>query len=68
MAEVSRKVTPYQFNYLCDKCENGMMRYEGDKDADGLYPHKCVICGHTASLKKSYRRVEYYGEEESPGK
>ena len=68
MAEVSRKVTPYQYNYICDKCENGMMRASGEKDADGLFPHKCMICSHTTALKKSYPRVEYFGDGEGPSK
>lgn len=68
MAEVSRKVVPYQYNYICDKCENGMMRVTGEKDSDNLYPHQCMICGHTDALKKSYPRVEHYGEDEKPGK
>ena len=66
MPEVSRKVVPYQYNYVCDKCDNGMMRASGEKGEDGLYPHKCMICGNTASLKNSYPRVEYYGEEDQP--
>ncbi len=66
MSEIFRKVTPYEYNYLCDKCESGMMKIVGEKDADGLYPHKCVICSDKASLKKSYPRIEYFGEDETP--
>lgn len=65
MAEISRKVVPYEYNYLCDSCEKGMMIATGEKTAAG-YPHKCVICSHKADLKKKYPVVEYFGEEEQP--
>ena len=68
MAEVSRKVVPYEYNYVCDKCENGMMTVTGDKDNEGYYPHKCMICGHIAALQKSYPRVEYFSESEKSDK
>lgn len=66
MAEIFRKVTPYEYNYLCDQCNNGMMYVAGEQDAAGHYPHKCMICGHTASLNKSYPHVEFFGEGEAP--
>ena len=65
MPEISRKVIPYEYNYLCDSCKGGMMTVTGEKNAEG-YPHKCVICGHTANLKAKYPHIEYYGEQEQP--
>lgn len=65
MAEIFRKVVPYEYNYLCDSCGKGMMIAAGDKNSNG-FPHKCVICGHQADLKKQYPVVEFFGEEEQP--
>ena len=65
MPEISRKVLPYEYNYLCDSCKGGMMTSVGERVAGG-YPHKCVICSHTAELKSQYPHVEYYGEGEQP--
>lgn len=65
MAEISRKVVPYEYNYLCDSCGKGMMISSGDKNSSG-FPHKCVICGHQADLRKQYPNVEFFGEEEQP--
>ena len=65
MPEISRKVVPYQYNYLCDKCEGGMMVSTGSKTSEG-YPHKCVICSHSSNLKAEYPHVEYYGDDEAP--
>ena len=66
MSEVIRKVTPYEYNYLCDQCKNGMVRVNGEKDSTGKYPHQCMICGAEATLNKSYPHVEYFGEGEKP--
>lgn len=65
MSEINRKVVPYEYNYLCDKCGKGMMVSSGEKTAAG-FPHKCVICNHVTNLKKTYPRVEYFGEGEQP--
>ena len=65
MSEINRKVVPYEYNYLCDKCTKGMMISNGEKTSAG-FAHKCVICGHSATLSKSYPRVEYFGEGEQP--
>ena len=65
MSEIYRKVTPYEFNYVCDECNNGMLMATGPKDPEtNKYPHKCVICGAKYQLSKSYPYVEYYGEGE----
>ncbi len=66
MAEISRKVVPYEYNYLCDSCKGGMMTFIGEKTSEG-YRHQCVICGHKADLNMEYPHVEYYGEDEHPG-
>ena len=65
MSEIYRKVVPYEYNYLCDSCNTGLMIKTGEQTAAG-YLHKCAICGHQASLKKSYPQVEFFGEEEQP--
>ena len=65
MPEISRKVTPYEYNYLCDGCKGGMMVSVGDRTESG-YPHKCVICSHKTDLKAQYPHIEYYGDDEQP--
>ena len=65
MSEISRKVIPYEYNYLCNACNSGMMQINGKKTAAG-YPHSCLICGAEAFLKKSYPHVEYFAVGETP--
>lgn len=65
MAELSRKVVPYEYNYLCDSCGKGMMIATGEKTATS-FTHACAICGSKAELKKSYPTVGFYGEDEQP--
>lgn len=66
MAEILRKVTPYEYNYICDKCNSGMMRATGNVDDKGAFEHKCMICSNVQSLSKKYPHVEYFGEGEEP--
>lgn len=66
MAEVLRKVTPFEYNYLCDSCNKGMMHTTGEKDDSGLNIHKCMICSSKASFKKVYPHVEFFGKGEEP--
>lgn len=65
MSEISRKVVPYEFNYLCDSCGKGMMIATSEKNSAGV-AHKCAICGHKQDLHKTYPSVEFFGEEEQP--
>jgi len=64
MPQISRKVIPYEFNYVCDHCNNGMLMVIGEQNEEGLYPHKCMICSKKTNLKKSYPHIEYFGEDE----
>ena len=65
MAEIFRKVQPYEFNYVCDQCLRGMMQATG-KMMQGGIEHQCMICSHKQLLAKSYPHVEYFAEQESP--
>lgn len=65
MTELFRKVVPYEFNYLCDACGNGMVRASGEKDGDGFI-HSCMICSKKVTLPKSYPHIEHFGEGEEP--
>ena len=66
MAEIKRKVVPIEVNYVCDKCEHGMMGKISEADADGGILHECRICSHQQSFKwQSYPRIDYIGEDES---
>ncbi len=66
MAEISRKVTPYEYNYVCDSCNSGMMKATGNTDSTGHIEHKCMICAATQFLSKSYPHIEFFGEGEEP--
>ena len=65
MSEISRKVVPYEYNYLCEACMGGVMQVMGEA-VDGQYPHQCYICGDEVMLSKAYPHVEYFGEGEVP--
>ena len=67
MPEVKRVVKPIEVNYLCDKCENGMMQKVGETDPEsGETEHRCLICGHSQTFKwLCYPRIDYMGENES---
>ena len=67
MAEVKRKVQTVEVNYVCDKCEHGMVEKCGPADPKtGETPHRCMICGHSHVFKWiSYPRIDYIGEDES---
>lgn len=67
MPEISRKVVPYEYAYICDGCKTGMLQATGEKTTDALFCHKCMICGNTSNMKKVYPHIEYYGEGEKPG-
>ena len=64
MPEIKRKVVPVEVNYVCDKCNNGMMEKVGAmNEATGEIPHKCMICSHSQSFRwLSYPRIDYVGE------
>ena len=67
MAEVKRKVQAVEVNYICDKCEHGMMKKFAEmNEKTGETPHKCMICGHEEVFKwVSYPRIDYIGEGET---
>lgn len=65
MSEISRKVIPYEYNYLCDSCERGMMKPTG-RINDGMIEHQCMICSHQQDMSKTYPHIEYFGEGEEP--
>lgn len=64
MAEVKRAVRTIEVNYVCDKCQHGMMNKSAETNPQtGETPHKCVICGHQQSFQWiSYPRIDYIGE------
>ena len=67
MPEIKRKVQTVEVNYVCDKCEHGMMEKIGTMNPDtGEVDHRCMICGHEQVFKwVSYPRIDYIGEGES---
>ncbi len=67
MPEIRRPVKTIEVNYLCDKCENGMMRGQGEVDLEsGEMLHRCVICGHEQTfVDVCYPRIDYVGENEA---
>lgn len=67
MGEVKRSVQTVEVNYVCDKCDHGMMQKAGEMDPDtGDVLHQCVICGDQKTFQwVSYPRIDYVGEGES---
>ncbi|MBL4827696.1 MAG: type II citrate synthase [Spongiibacteraceae bacterium] len=67
MGEIKRAVQTIEVNYVCDKCDHGMVQRCGEPDSETLeIPHKCMICGHAHSFKGiSYPRIDYVGEGEN---
>jgi transcription elongation factor Elf1 len=66
VAEVKRRVVPFEVNYVCDSCNNGMMEKTGEMNkSTGEIEHKCLICGAEHTFKwVSYPRIDYVGEED----
>ena len=67
MGEIKRAVQTVEVNYVCDKCEHGMMQSYGEADPETQdIPHRCMICGHKQVFKGiKYPRIDYIGEGES---
>lgn len=67
MGEVKRVMKPIEVNYVCDKCDHGMMKKSGEMDQEtGDIQHQCVICGHQQVFQwVSYPRIDYIGEGEN---
>ncbi len=65
MGEIKRAVQPIEINYVCDKCEHGMMNKAGEMDqTTGNIPHSCVICGHEQIFQwVSYPRIDYVDQD-----
>ncbi len=63
MPEIKRPVQTIEVNYVCDKCNHGMMQKVGEMDRQtGEHPHRCMICGHEHTFKWiSYPRIDYVG-------
>lgn len=66
MPEVKRPVQTIEVNYICDKCNHGMMAKAGNTNQEsGETLHRCMICGHEQSFKwVTYPRIDYIGVEE----
>lgn len=66
MPEVKRPVQTIEVNYICDKCEHGMLEKTTEANPEtGETPHRCMICGHEQSFKwLSYPRIDYIGMNE----
>lgn len=66
MPESKRLVKPVEINYICDKCENGILQQAGEMDKEtGAIPHRCMICGAEHSFKwRAYPRIDFIGIDE----
>lgn len=66
MPEVKRPVQTIEVNYICDKCEHGMLEKIAEANPEtGETPHRCMICGHEQSFKwLSYPRIDHIGMNE----
>jgi len=63
MAEVRRAVKPIEVNYLCDKCESGMVICTDQSSVEEKRPHQCVICGAEYAFDKIYPKIVYVPDE-----
>lgn len=63
MPEIKRPVQTIEVNYVCDKCEHGMLEKVSETHPEtGETLHQCMICGHQQSFKwVSYPRIDYIG-------
>ena len=66
MPEIKRPVQTIEVNYVCDKCQHGMMSQCGEiNEETGAAPHKCVICGHEQTFEwVTYPRIDHIGVDE----
>lgn len=65
MPEVNRVMRPIELDYLCDKCEAGMVHSTGLETEKG-FEHKCVICGEIDFFKnRQYPEVVFVPTGES---
>lgn len=66
MAEVKRRVIPFEVNYVCDKCNRGMLKKCGDTDpVTGNTEHKCLICDHKQTFQWiTYPWIDYVAEDD----
>ncbi|KZX58239.1 type II citrate synthase [Halioglobus sp. HI00S01] len=67
MPEIKREVRPVEVNYLCDKCNQGMMAQCGSMDeTSGDIEHRCLICDHKQTFQwRAYPRIDYVGADEA---
>lgn len=67
MPEVKRPVQTIEVNYVCDKCNSGMMQKAGEVDPEtGDCLHHCVICGYEMAFQwVTYPRIDYVDVEKS---
>lgn len=57
-------------DYLCDKCNEGMMRWTGVTLTSNppWYPHRCEKCVFTENMTETYPHIEYRDKPLSLGK
>lgn len=62
MSEFQFEVEPYGVDYKCDKCNEGVMCYNGGniKLSDPpKYTHRCNNCGHEQDFIEKYPVIRY---------
>lgn len=60
------KLIPYEFNYICDKCNKGIMEYTENHDylaTPMRFEHKCNNCGDVKTFNDPYPKITYEREE-----
>lgn len=62
MPEQETKVETVVIDYVCDKCESGIMERSGSAaylTEPMQFPHKCNKCGFEQTFKEVYPKVGY---------
>jgi hypothetical protein len=61
MAEREAPAIPVWVDYICDKCNTGLMERSGPvlMTSPPQYPHKCNHCADVKRLTKSYPEIRH---------
>ena len=62
MPEREFELRPVGVDYICDKCNTGVMELSGNMmltTHPPLYPHQCNACGHMQNFDQKYPTVKH---------
>lgn len=61
MTEKSKPMVAHQVDYVCDSCNEGLMRSTGMvlTSMPAQYPHRCDACDSPSTFLKQYPCIEW---------